>query len=241
MSIHGLTFEEWIVSEHCPADIRARAKELGFGLDSMASPREWLWNIYQREHIASVDQVAPPSVNKLDGDDYTVDAKELTEDAKVFGVGQWVYCNQHLRPHETGWCTVSARDKIGLGVSNSKDAYEKCQAWGLRIYNVEYPFERHTHFNIPTGFELSRKEPDGLVTMPADVYAVLSRIVLRQDNPTKKILTPKQLIKRAIKNSREIGEGDCVYCGCEQGGGHNGSDCYPDCPMEAARALVNRP
>jgi hypothetical protein len=21
-------------------------------------------------------------------------------------LGEWVYCSQHMRPHETGWCTV---------------------------------------------------------------------------------------------------------------------------------------
>lgn len=90
------------------------------------------------------------------------------------------------------------------------------------------------------GDKMTTDAPE-VVTMPADVYAVLSRIVLRQDNPTKKILTPKQLIKRAIKNSREIVEGNCVYCGCELRSGPNRKSCYPDCPMEAARALVNRP
>jgi len=38
-----------------------------------------------------------------------------TADFLAFG-DDWVYCNQHLRPHSTGWCSVGVRDKIGLGI-----------------------------------------------------------------------------------------------------------------------------
>ena len=59
-------------------------------------------------------------------------------DDKVFG--DWVYCRQHVRPHSTGWCTVSNHDKIGLGIvgsetqENIKLAFEKCRDWKLPIY-----------------------------------------------------------------------------------------------------------
>ena len=63
------------------------------------------------------------------------DTNELTEDALVFGADAWVYCNQHLKPHMTGWCPVAARDKVGLGVANAEEAYEKCRAWGFKIFD----------------------------------------------------------------------------------------------------------
>lgn len=55
------------------------------------------------------------------------------EDEAAFGKDAWVYCSQHMRPHQTGWCTVSVRDKVGLGVASSEAAYEKCQAWGFPL------------------------------------------------------------------------------------------------------------
>lgn len=57
-------------------------------------------------------------------------------DTAAFGRGAWVYCSQHMRPHQTGWCSVSPRDKIGLGVATSKEAYEKCEAWKLPLYDA---------------------------------------------------------------------------------------------------------
>lgn len=59
---------------------------------------------------------------------------KITEDEKVFGKDQWVYCSEHLRPHLTGWCTVTVRDKVALGValpSTEHEAYNKCIELGL--------------------------------------------------------------------------------------------------------------
>jgi hypothetical protein len=64
-------------------------------------------------------------------------AAQPTEDETVFGADAWVYCSQHVKPHQTGWCSVSVRDKIGLGVDNAQAAYEKCRAFGLKIYGEE--------------------------------------------------------------------------------------------------------
>lgn len=55
-------------------------------------------------------------------------------DVAAFGRGAWVYCSQHMKPHQTGWCSVSVRDKIGLGVSTAEEAYTKCRDWKLPIY-----------------------------------------------------------------------------------------------------------
>lgn len=52
-----------------------------------------------------------------------------TEDEAAFGKDAWVYCKQHCYPHQTGWCSVSPRDKVGLGVKTAEEAYEKCRAW----------------------------------------------------------------------------------------------------------------
>lgn len=60
--------------------------------------------------------------------------KDEAEDVAAFGRGAWVYCNQHMRPHLTGWCSVSPRDKVGLGVKTAEEAYDKCRAWGFPLY-----------------------------------------------------------------------------------------------------------
>lgn len=64
--------------------------------------------------------------------------KPKTED--VVFAGDWVYCGQHLRPHGKGWCTVSNRDKLGLGIEGDgseqqREAYRKCECLGLRLYH----------------------------------------------------------------------------------------------------------
>lgn len=64
------------------------------------------------------------------------DQKSNTDDT-IFG--DWVYCNQHLRPHTTGWCTVHNRNKLGLGIIGNTEeasakAIQKCRDFGLKIY-----------------------------------------------------------------------------------------------------------
>lgn len=63
----------------------------------------------------------------------------MTEDEKVFGKDHWVYCNQHLRPHLTGWCTVDVRNKVGLGIygDNEREAYQKCRDFDLKIFKAK--------------------------------------------------------------------------------------------------------
>lgn len=57
-----------------------------------------------------------------------------TEDEIAFGKDSWVYCNQHMRAHQTGWCSVSPRDKVGLGVKTAQEALDKCRAWKFPLY-----------------------------------------------------------------------------------------------------------
>jgi len=61
------------------------------------------------------------------------DAWIIKEDIQ-FGKDAWVYCNQHMRPHSTGWCTVSVRDKTLLDAASYESAVEECKARGLELY-----------------------------------------------------------------------------------------------------------
>jgi hypothetical protein len=63
------------------------------------------------------------------------EGEDLTEDEIAFGKGAWVYCTQHMRPHQTGWCSVSPSDKVGLGVTNAKNAVAKCRSWRFLLYS----------------------------------------------------------------------------------------------------------
>jgi len=67
-------------------------------------------------------------------------ALAATEDEAMFGHGAWVYCGQHMNAHPTGWCSVSVRDKVGLGISGrgaevAQEARAKCQEFGLPLAN----------------------------------------------------------------------------------------------------------
>lgn len=69
-------------------------------------------------------------------EDDTFDAlrKPSTEDELAFGRKVWVYCNQHMNPHMTGWCTVSKRNKTKLEATNEEDARTECVAKGFELY-----------------------------------------------------------------------------------------------------------
>ncbi len=60
--------------------------------------------------------------------------RPFTQDEKSFGRGKWVYCSQHLRPHTTGWCSVSNSDKIPLIAESMGEAYIECARMQLHIY-----------------------------------------------------------------------------------------------------------
>jgi hypothetical protein len=52
----------------------------------------------------------------------------LKEERETFGENTWVYCDQHMRPHLTGWCTVGVRNKTKLNFTPSGDHQEDCKA-----------------------------------------------------------------------------------------------------------------
>lgn len=58
----------------------------------------------------------------------------MTEDEKAFGERVWVYCDQHLRPHMTGWCTVASKNKTLLQSTTPTDAEAECKAKGFKLY-----------------------------------------------------------------------------------------------------------
>jgi hypothetical protein len=60
---------------------------------------------------------------------------EVIEDERVFGKDVWIYCNQHLRPHMTGWCTVAVRNKVALKATDAASAYTECQKRRFKLYD----------------------------------------------------------------------------------------------------------
>lgn len=49
-------------------------------------------------------------------------------------MGAWVYCDSHVAPHETGWCTVSTHNKTGLSATTREEAMEESWANGWHVY-----------------------------------------------------------------------------------------------------------
>jgi hypothetical protein len=64
--------------------------------------------------------------------------KEPTGDVLAFGADAWVYCSQHMRAHQTGWCTVAVRDKIKLDACTANEARDECRVRGLKLYSDIY-------------------------------------------------------------------------------------------------------
>lgn len=57
-----------------------------------------------------------------------------TEDERHFGPEAYVYCKSHLRPHTTGWCTVSVGFKVALKAKSYEDACKEARQMGFEIY-----------------------------------------------------------------------------------------------------------
>lgn len=57
------------------------------------------------------------------------------EDSRYFGENVWIYCDQHMRPHLTGWCTVSNRNKVALKATTQNEAYAECRERGFDLYS----------------------------------------------------------------------------------------------------------
>jgi hypothetical protein len=48
-------------------------------------------------------------------------------------LGKFVYCGQHLRPHDTGWCTAHVSNKIALKATTLEAAYDEVRTNGWTI------------------------------------------------------------------------------------------------------------
>lgn len=57
-----------------------------------------------------------------------------TEDFEKWG-DIWVYCNQHLRAHPTGWCSVDVRDKTPLEATGHVQAIQECRDRGFKLFD----------------------------------------------------------------------------------------------------------
>lgn len=57
-----------------------------------------------------------------------------TADEQHFGANRYVYCNQHLRAHVTGWCTVGNHNKTLLDSTDGHGAAAECRAKGFKLY-----------------------------------------------------------------------------------------------------------
>lgn len=69
-------------------------------------------------------------------EDDTFDAlrKPPTEDELAFGRKVWIYCDQHMNPHMTGWCSVGIGHKTKLEATTQDEAYEECCQKGHELY-----------------------------------------------------------------------------------------------------------
>lgn len=57
------------------------------------------------------------------------------DDEQAFGPDVWVYCRQHLRPHTTGWCTVSVDQKEALEARDYQSAHAECVRRGFKLFS----------------------------------------------------------------------------------------------------------
>ena len=64
---------------------------------------------------------------------------ENTEDYKKWG-DAWVYCDQHLRVHKTGWCGVGTHNKVFLcpGDTSQEEATQKAIDRGFKLGSANF-------------------------------------------------------------------------------------------------------
>jgi hypothetical protein len=87
----------------------------------------WEETVYNTEGY----RCGEPCNHKVDGEPKApvkIKKPYFETDDKVYGT-KFVYCSQHMRIHETGWCLVSVVDKIPL---LSETAEEASQEWELK-------------------------------------------------------------------------------------------------------------
>lgn len=90
------------------------------------------------EEDDAVDMIEQIMTLMIAHDCISVTPEPMKVEDEIFG-DQLIYCNQHLKVHETGWCSVSVRDKVGLGTKDHKEAVAKCREWGFRLHSDPMP------------------------------------------------------------------------------------------------------
>lgn len=65
-----------------------------------------------------------------------------TDDARKWGERAIIYCRSHMRPHETGWCTVPVTDKLKLHAADLATADDECRRFGLPLFSDKQRNER---------------------------------------------------------------------------------------------------
>ena len=65
--------------------------------------------------------------------------KTVNKNVDAFGqddtvLGQFVYCSSHRRVHNTGWCTVSNMNKVGLDVGSLDEGEGVVKAAGFLLH-----------------------------------------------------------------------------------------------------------
>jgi hypothetical protein len=60
-------------------------------------------------------------------------------DDTVFGT-KYIYCGAHVRPHESGWCTVGIDNKGPLQATEREAVYQEVRDLGLPIYGETAPY-----------------------------------------------------------------------------------------------------
>ena len=58
----------------------------------------------------------------------------MLEDQVMFGDNAWVYCDQHLAVHATGWCTLGAKHKTRMLATEWKDAVKEARDRGFILH-----------------------------------------------------------------------------------------------------------
>lgn len=91
------------------------------------------------------------------------------DDDTVLGVPM-VFCHQHCRPHETGWCTVSVVEKTPLRATERDEAYAEAREKGFYIDGEAWPCGHcgvsiisrgYGYLGYPTVDDKCSKSPNG--------------------------------------------------------------------------------
>lgn len=64
----------------------------------------------------------------------TKTGETMLEDQVVFGDNAWVYCDQHLSVHATGWCTLGVKHKTLMYSKHWDEAVKEARERGFVLH-----------------------------------------------------------------------------------------------------------